>query len=543
MRLNAPVTDIEFPLSDDRTIISTTDLSGNITYANPYFIEVSGFSEKELIGAPQNILRHPDMPRAAFADMWATIKSGLPWTAMVKNRRKTGDYYWVLANVTPVVERGKPVGYMSVRIKPSREQVKAGDALYRKTAAGYKLTLRQGRVVMPGLPGKILEWMRLSMGTRVTLALSFLIVSMGAIGLSAWSAGWNSGLGLRIVALAAVNGAVAAWFWHFVTRQLLAPLQQAIKVAQAMAGGDMTARIETERTDEIGQLLRALRQTNIVFRSIVGDIRDSFQQMRTATGELSAGNQHLSGRTDSQAASLEETAASMEELATTVGQNAKRATQGNDVVATALATAEKGGAAMERVVATMGDISDASGKISDIVSIINGIASQTNLLALNAAVEAARAGEAGRGFAVVASEVRALAQRSATAAAEISQLIHASTEKVGAGSLLAREAGETMRDIIAAVNQVAGIMAEVSSASLEQNVGIGQVNQAINEMDQATQQNAALVDQAAQATSALEENVRKFMQALDVFKFGHPSAAATVVSKREQRKEPARRAA
>ncbi|MFN3655842.1 MAG: methyl-accepting chemotaxis protein [Pseudolabrys sp.] len=544
MRINTPVTDVEFPLSDTQTIISTTDLKGNITYANPYFVEASGFTEEELLGAPQNILRHPDMPAAAFGDLWATIKSGLPWTGMVKNRRKNGDFYWVLANVTPVVENGTPVGYMSVRTKPTRDQVAAATALYKKAANGYKLTLRQGRIVRPGLLGKVIELMRLSLAARVALFLCFLLVSAAVLGWTAWAgvnaaAGWENALG----ALAAANVVAIAGFWYFLSSKFLTPLKQAVKVSQAMAGGDMTARIETDRTDEMGQLLRAMRQMNIVFRSIIGDVLASFAQMQATTREIAEGNHDLSGRTDSQAAALEETAASMEQLASTVKQNADRSTQGNDVASTALATAEKGGTVMQQVVSTIADISASSGKISEIVGIINGIASQTNLLALNAAVEAARAGEAGRGFSVVASEVRALAQRCASAAMEIKQLVDLSVGKVNSGTVLARDAGTTMKEIIEAVNRVTTIMSDVSSASVEQSTGIGQVNQAITQMDEVTQQNAALVDQATKAAAALDENVRKFRRALDVFKFANgPADAAAAGGVKRGKKELAKAA-
>jgi aerotaxis receptor len=526
MRLNKPVTNVEFQVSDTQTIISTTDLKGNITYANPYFVEASGYSEEELIGAPQNILRHPDMPAAAFGDLWATIKSGQPWSGMVKNRRKNGDYYWVLANVTPVVENGQAIGYMSVRTKPSREQISAAAELYRKAAAGYKLTLRQGRVIRPGLLGHIIELARLSISARVGLTLSVLMVCVGVYGAAAWfpemlmSAGFNTGL----TALAALNAVTIAWLWYFLWRKILAPLKEAVTVSQRMAGGDMTARIDTDRTDEIGQLLRSLRQMNIVFRSIIGDVRESFEVMRAVTSEINIGNKDLSGRTDSQAAALEETAASMEELSATVQQNAERASKGNNLAAMALSTAEKGGEVMQQVVSTIGEISEASAKISEISGLINGIASQTNLLALNAAVEAARAGEAGRGFAVVATEVRDLAQRCASAAMEIKQLIDVSTTKVNAGTVLAHKAGETMQEIIESVNRVSSLIGDVSTSSTEQSDGIVQVNQAVTQMDSMTQENASLVEEAAKATSDLEANVRKFMQALDVFKLGHSAA-------------------
>lgn len=520
MRLNMPVTDIEFIVSDTRTIISTTDLSGNITYANPYFVEASGYLEDELIGAPQNILRHPDMPAAAFRDMWATIKLGTPWTGMVKNRRKNGDFYWVLANVTPIVQNGQPVGYMSVRIKPTRDQIVTAAALYKKAAHGYDLTLRGGRVIRAGLLGRLLELFRLPSSGIITLSLSFLFISAAVVGTEAWKTN-----NIVSTGLSAASALMIVGIWYFLTTRIIRPLKQTIKVGQAMAGGDMTAQIETDRTDEIGQLLRALRQMKIVFRSVIGDVVDSFEQMQTTTYDIASGNKDLSTRTDSQAATLEETSASMEQIASTVQQNAHRSHEGNGVAAAALATAERGGKVMQQVVSTIVDISASSEKISDIVGIIDSIASQTNLLALNAAVEAARAGESGRGFSVVAAEVRALAQRCAAAAEEIKQLVGASTSKVDAGTTLARGAGETMQEIIRAVTQVTTIMGDVSQASVEQNSGIEQVNQAISELDQVTQQNAALVDQATKATSDLAENVRKFRRALDMFKFGHASEA------------------
>ena len=520
MRLNMPVSKVECALEDGKTIVSTTDLKGRITYANPYFIEVSGYTKDELIGAPHNILRHPDMPAEAFADLWATVKTGMPWTGMVKNRRKNGDYYWVFANVTPVMENGGPVGYLSVRTKPSREQIAAADALYSKAASGVPLSLRQGNIVSASWIGKIVEAMRLSLRGRIAVTLSFLLVALAAFGVTAWSSEtlMRAGLNIWMSGFAAVAAMVTALFWIYLERNVVVPIQQALKAALCMAGGDMTADIETDLTNDAGQLLRALRQSNINLQSIIGDVRGNFELMQSTTREIAAGNVDLSGRSDSQAAALEETAASMEQLASTVQMNAARSTDGNGVAAAALAIAEKGGAVMDRVVATITEISQSSTKISDIVGIINGIASQTNLLALNAAVEAARAGEAGRGFAVVATEVRSLAQRSATAASEIKQLIEVSSTKVNAGAALARDAGETMKEIIAAVNSVTGIMGEVSAASVEQSAGIGEVNQAVTQMDEVTQKNAELVEQSARATAGLEASAVTLMDALSIFK-------------------------
>ncbi len=550
MRINKPVTNVEYDFDGSRSIYSTTDLKGKITYTNPYFIEVSGFSEEELIGSPHNLVRHPDMPPAAFADLWETIKSGLPWTAMVKNRRKDGDHYWVQATVTPIMEKGVTTGYISVRTKPTRAQIEAASKLYKEEMDHPgSLVLRQGRVVRPGLLGRLTEAARLSLVQRVTFAQGFVLAVTGALAFASWHYESLAGSQKHIATMLSVFlMALVAMSWYYVAAKVIAPVKDAVKIAQDIAGGDLSSTIEVDRTDEIGQLMRGLSQINTNLHCIIGDIRDNFTNMYTATREIASGNSDLSARTDSQAAALEETAASMEELAATVQKNAENTSEARDVAHNATVTAEKGGTIMSQVVATIGDISDSSNKISNIVGIINGIASQTNLLALNAAVEAARAGEAGRGFAVVATEVRQLAQRSAEAAKEITQLIANSVEKVNAGTVLARDAGTTMQEIISAVNQVTSIMSEISMASSEQSTGISQVNDAVTQMDEVTQRNASLVEEAATATSDLEQQGDALMRALAVFKLrgmhsdrAHASASASASKKASVKK--ARRAA
>ena len=321
---------------------------------------------------------------------------------------------------------------------------------------------------------------------------------------------------LYLIGLAAVViGVVLALS---ITRSIVRPLHGALEVARKVAGGELTSRVEVEGRDETSELLQALKDMNESLSRTVGEVRAGTETITTASQEIATGNADLSSRTEAQASSLEETASSMEELTSTVKQNADNARQANQLAVSASSIAVKGGSVVSQVVDTMGSIKDSSRKIVDIIGVIDGIAFQTNILALNAAVEAARAGEQGRGFAVVASEVRNLAQRSAGAAKEIKSLIGDSVDKVDAGSKLVDEAGQTMGLIVTSIKQVADIMGEITAATQEQSIGIEEVNQAITQMDEMTQQNAALVEQAAAAAESMQEQARKLATAVSVFK-------------------------
>jgi methyl-accepting chemotaxis protein-1 (serine sensor receptor) len=315
--------------------------------------------------------------------------------------------------------------------------------------------------------------------------------------------------------------ALGAWIIRSISR----PLESAVQIAGAVAAGDLTREIRVESTNEIGRLMQALKGMNDGLVTIVAQVRAGTDTIATASGQIAAGNLDLSSRTEEQASSLEETAASMEELTSTVKQNADNARQANQLVASASGIALKGGEVVAEVVNTMEDINESSRQIVNIISVIDGIAFQTNILALNAAVEAARAGEQGRGFAVVASEVRNLAQRSASAAKEIKELIGSSVEKVDAGSKLVEQAGATMNEIVDSVRRVSDIMGEITAASQEQSAGIEQVNQAIAQMDQVTQQNAALVEEAASAADSMQHQAASLAQVVSVFKVGQDAAA------------------
>ncbi|MGE5450947.1 MAG: methyl-accepting chemotaxis protein [Acidobacteriota bacterium] len=296
------------------------------------------------------------------------------------------------------------------------------------------------------------------------------------------------------------------------------PIEQARLMALGIAQGDLGHRAEVVGEDEPAQLLAALNDMQESLRAIVGDVRRSADSISVASTEIASGNMDLSSRTESTASSLQETASSMHQLTETVRQSADSAGQANVLASGAATAAQRGSSIVSEVVANMGEIDSTSKRINDIISVIDGIAFQTNILALNAAVEAARAGEQGRGFAVVAGEVRSLAQRSATAAKEIKQLILASGEKVESGTKLVHDAGAAMQEILTSVQRVSDIISEITTASTEQSHGIGQVNQAVSSLDQMTQQNAALVEQSAAAAASLKEQAGKLTQSMAVFR-------------------------
>ena len=749
MRMNTPVTNVEYELKEGSSIVSKTDLKGLITYVNPDFIEASGFTEKELIGQPHNLVRHPDMPVEAFDDLWRTLKAGKPWTGMVKNRRKDGGYYWVVANATPIFEGGSAVGYMSVRSKPTRAQVEAHEEVYRMFREGKQGNLRivEGKAVKGGnkkLSSKVtvknrIVWTigalllalmasvgvgvlgeypivqaiillaggslgivvgtqmlravmrpleiatnqlyRISQGQyhdkidvecadetgKLLYAMKSMQIRMGfevsdahriadevtrvKIGLDNVSTNVmiadkyrniiymnkaitemfraaqddirkdfpnfdaNSLLdsnidqfhknpahqaqmlerlrgtqkatikiGVRTFALtvnAVVNdrgdhlGSAVEWIDRTVelaveeeiagivaaaargdfTQRIalegksgfflqmaqninqlletsLVGMNEVVRVLGALARADLTETITAEYGGTFGQLKDDSNATVAQLTEIISRIKEAADTISAASKEIASGNTDLSQRTEEQASSLEETAASMEQLTSTVKQNAENAKRANQLALSASEIAVKGGLVVGEVVGTMSSISESSKKIVDIISVIDGIAFQTNILALNAAVEAARAGEQGRGFAVVASEVRNLAQRSAAAAKEIKGLISDSVEKVGAGTRLVDDAGKTMNEVVNSVKRVTDIMAEITAASTEQSQGIEQVNTAITQMDDVTQQNAALVEEAAAAAESLEEQARELTELMGSFKLAGSDQSAPIAMPR-----------
>ncbi|MBW5892154.1 HAMP domain-containing protein [Pectobacterium polaris] len=333
-----------------------------------------------------------------------------------------------------------------------------------------------------------------------------------------------------IIIISALAGLIIA---SLITRSVTQPIKEALGVAENVAKGDLTSEVYTDRQDETGQLLSALNNMNSSLRQIVSQVRDGAETISSAASQIAAGNQDLSARTEEQASSLEETASSMEQLTSTIRNTADNTTQATDLAASASETVKKSGIMMETVTQEMRGIRDSSQRMAEIIGVIDGIAFQTNILALNAAVEAARAGEQGRGFAVVASEVRALAQRSATAAKEIKELIDDSFKKVQDGMGLVEKTGVTMNSLVTNVQGVTGIISEIAQASREQSDGINQINLAVGQIDTTTQQNAALVEESAAAALSLQDQANSLARTVSVFNLGASYKSAALNRKTE----------
>jgi aerotaxis receptor len=540
MRVNMPVTNEEYVLSEGEVIITRTDRSGRIAYANEAFLESSGFSLEECMGQPHNLIRHPDMPKEAFADLWRTIKDGKPWTAMVKNRRKNGGFYWVRANVSPVADGEQITGYMSVRVRPSREEIQAAEALYaaiREGRAG-KIEIREGEVVDNSFRGRVARALKPSLAAVNRLGAGALVVLFAMIGAAVLVPG--SVPPALVPALSLAGSLIAIGAAMYISMLGIDPLRTMMGTAIKIAGGGLQSRFAQAAGREVHELARTLDQMNAKIIGVLMDSRIAMDRVLADSMGIAHGNADLSQRTEEQASSLEETASSMEELTSTVKQNADNARQANQLALGASDVAVRGGTVVKQVVETMNGISGSSRKIADIISVIDGIAFQTNILALNAAVEAARAGEQGRGFAVVASEVRNLAQRSARAAKEIKALIEDSVQKVDYGAKLVDEAGRTMEEVVSSVKRVTGIMGEITAASQEQSSGIEQVNQAITQMDDVTQQNAALVEEAATAAESLQHQARRVIEATSAFKLWTAAIATGASADSGERRRPKR---
>jgi methyl-accepting chemotaxis protein len=748
MKVNMPVTNQEILIKEGLLLATRTDLRGVITYANDEFVKVSGFTREELIGADQNIVRHPDMPAAIFEDLWITLKELRPWQGLVKNRTKAGDYYWLEANAMPVFKNGQVHEYLSVRRVPSRKEIEKAEQLHKQLNAKkvtmrptglaavfksikemdvskkmtfaqvlhvspvfylmYQLFLSQDYPLLAGVSLSVIiasaidfnvakNFTRLlnkTIGTfyrlsekkfgkapdltrndligdfqrglysmemtlrydltqsredtlkamRITEALDHVhsgimvadtnleIIYVNdsiqemfkkaendirkqlpnfdankLIGtnidlyhadpvhqrrlLAGLTKSYSADLviadqHMNVIASPVVTdegeriGFIAEWqnrTQDVLIEQEIGKLVQAIKIGdlstrisledkqgvtrmlssgineltdviesafhdinnamESMAQGDLTRSITNDYEGVYAECKNNINGTMAKLSNFIIQIIDAADFIASSSQEMASGNNNLSSRAEQQAANLEQTAASMEELASTVRNNADNTQQANQVVNAASQLAQKGGEIVNSAITAMQEINGSSNQIAEIIGVIDEIAFQTNLLALNASVEAARAGEQGRGFSVVATEVRNLAQRSANAAKQSNDLIQNSMQKVRVGTAYVNEAGAALTEIVESVTTVGGIVSHIAAASAEQTAGIDQVNQAVSQLDDITQQNAALAEQAAAGSIAMSEQSSQMTQLLSFFKVRSKSASASV-KKIEQSKYP-----
>jgi aerotaxis receptor len=540
MQEDPPVTDDEYVLSEQDVIITCTDTAGRIVYANDAFLRSSGYRREEVMGEPQSIVRHPDMPSEAFRDMWATIEENQPWAGVVKNRRIDGGFYWVVANVTPVFERGQKVGYMSVRTKPSREQIAKAERLYaRLHATGRnRLRLAAGEPVRTGMRG-LADWL---LGLPVLLRLWLIMATLIAV-LLLQAFGMNRVLlpGLPALwqtwLLAGVGAGLAMASGIYLSRKILCPLRAINASAIGVLCGHIQQRFPEQGDAQTRTLGRMLNQMNAKLVGILIDAKISIDVIRDAANAFADGNAELANRTDEQASAIEQTTASLGEITETSEQNALGAQRANLSGRETAESAEVAAQEVHRTVGVMAQVRDHSRKISDITSVIDGIAFQTNIIALNASVEAARAGQYGRGFAVVAAEVRSLAQRAASAAKEIKTLIETSLDTVALATQAATRAGETMNAVEQAVTRLTHTVHDIALASQGQSAQIAQINEAVGQVAGLTQRNAILVQRSATASLGLQQQTQLLETALSVFQIGDTHETETSHSARATAQE------
>jgi aerotaxis receptor len=521
----------EYEIGDNDFLVLVSDKASHFIYANPAYCKASGYAWEELKGTITASMMHKDTPVQVSMDMVATLRLKQPWTGIIKNKRKNGDYYWLRLNISPLYAKNNQyAGALLVHSKVSKEEVRRIEPIYKMMNNGQNknLVLRHGKPVRLNAWTKALLWWKSTgiqglvwagmLAATVAMATALAVVSE-SLGLKFWA---------TLAGFAAFTGGLGA----YLVSVIVAPLRQAVRFANNTAAGDLTAQMQSERSDEIGALIRALAQMNMNMRATVVDVRDGVGVMKQATDNIADGTSDLSQRTNMQATHLETTAASMEEMTATVKQTADASKQANACATSARAAAESGGKVISEVIATMAGITQSSKKIAEIIGVIDSIAFQTNILALNAAVEAARAGEQGKGFAVVAGEVRNLAKRSAMSAREIRELIFESVDKVASGSKLVDTAGKTMSDVLTQMRQVTDLVSRIANSSLEQSAGISQINDGVTNLDEVTQQNVQMVTESTASAESLRAQAEQLTAAVSVFKLSQQENLALYNSTR-----------
>ena len=529
MRNNLPVTRNEAPYPEGKILVSKTDLKGQISYANDAFVELSGFEREELLGQPHNLVRHPDMPPVVFADMWATLKLGQPWRGLVKNRCKHGDYYWVDALAVPIRKNGQPIGFMSVRSQPSRDEVEAAEALYRD--------IREGRVKYnPLVPPR--QW-----GLKRTLGMVLgSMVGLMLLSVLTHAFQWPAAL-LWLSFVAALIG--CGYGIYYVQRSVCRRVQQTIEYFNRIAEGDLTSKIDISHRDEMGRVMAALAATQVQLRVVVDEIRLAETEVSHQGTGLEKQTEKLVSLAEEQQDSVLRVSAAMEEVSVSISEVARSSGQASESTRTTRVVIDHGSeqltrnnestlrvvAAVEESGKAMSELSVSIQQIGSITNVIKDIAEQTNLLALNAAIEAARAGEQGRGFAVVADEVRKLAERTASSTAEINNMVvHVqqttgkavasmgnAAKEVQAGRELLDATNVQFQEINRAADEVLNSAKHIADATREQSAAAEDVAKNMERISQMIEQNNHSVQEVRDSTQQLTRTAGELHAIVDHF--------------------------